>query len=144
MGIRKGDTITIQYRGRLEGGQEFGSSVTQEPIEFTVGTGQVIEAIDNGVEGLAPGDHREINVTPETGYGNRRDELIRTVPKTMLGDQVVMPGEAVEIQTEDGQILIAEVVSVNDESVTFDLNHPFAGRSLTFDVEVIDIKQKAA
>ncbi|MDP1809122.1 MAG: FKBP-type peptidyl-prolyl cis-trans isomerase [Actinomycetota bacterium] len=144
MGVRKGDTITIHYRGRFDTGEEFDNSFSREPVVFTVGNGQVVEAIDDGVQGLEPGEHRRIKVNPEDGFGPRRDELIRTVPKNMLGDEVVEPGEAVEIQTDDGQVLIAEVKAIDDESITFDLNHPLAGRNIEFEVELLGIEEKAA
>ena len=144
MGVQKGDTVTIHYRGRFDTGEEFDNSFSREPVVFTVGHGQVVEAIDDGVQGLEPGEHRRIKVNPEEGFGPRRDELIRTVPKDMLGDQVVEPGEAVEIQTDDGQVLIAEVKAIDDESITFDLNHPLAGRNIEFEVELLGIEEKAA
>ncbi len=144
MGVHKGDTVTIHYRGRFDNGEEFDNSFSRDPVVFTVGNGQVVEAIDQGVEGLEPGERRVIKVTPENGFGPRRDELIRSVPKTMLGDQVVSPGEAVEIQTDEGEVLIAEVKDVDNESVTFDLNHPLAGRDIEFEVELLAIEQRAA
>lgn len=144
MGVQVGDTITIHYRGQFDTGEEFDNSFGREPIVFTVGNGQVVEAIDQGVQGLERGERRRIKVSPDDGFGPRREELIRSVPKNMLGDQVVEPGEAVEIQTEDDQVLIAEVKAIDDESVTFDLNHPLAGRNIEFDVELLDIEPKAA
>lgn len=144
MSVQKGDIVRIHYRGELLGGEQFDDSLSGEPIEFMVGGGQVISAIDNGVVGLNPGERRWIAVTPENGYGERREDLVRAVPKDMLGGQEVLPGEAVEIQTSDGQIIIAEVVAADGESVTFDLNHPFAGRHMNFEVELIDIINKAA
>jgi len=144
MTANRGDIVRIHYHGELISGEEFDDSLSNEPVEFTVGEDQVIPAIDNGVVGLNPGERRSISVTPENGFGERREDLIRLVPREMLGEQNVEKGEAVEIQTSDGQLIIAEVVDTNDDSVTFDLNHPFAGRSLNFEVELIDIVQKAA
>jgi len=144
LGVQKGDTITIHYRGRFDTGEEFDNSFSRDPVVFTVGNGQVVDAIDDGVQGLEPGEHRRIKVTPEDGFGARKDELIRSVPKSMLGDQMVEPGEAVEIQTDDGQILIGEVRAIDAESITFDLNHPLAGRNIEFEVELLAIEQRAA
>jgi peptidylprolyl isomerase len=144
LSVKKGDTIKIHYRGLLDNGEEFDSSFDRDPIEFKVGDGQVIDAIDHGVVGLQPGERREISVGPADGYGERRDDLVRKVPKDLLGGQQVVPGEAVEIQTQDGQILIAEVTDIDEQSVTFDLNHPLAGRDLEFQIELVDIIQKAA
>ena len=144
MGVKKGDNIRIHYRGELVSGESFDDSFSREPIEFTVGGGQVISAIDDGVIGLSPGERRWISVTPLNGYGERREDLVRAVPKDMLGDQEVVPGEAVEIQTSDGQLIVAEVVAADDDFITFDLNHPFAGRNLNFEVELVDIVDKAA
>lgn len=144
MSVKKGDNIRIHYHGELASGESFDDSFAREPIEFTVGDGQVIAAIDDGVIGLTPGERRWITVTPANGYGERREDLVRSVPTDLLGDQEVVPGEAVEIQTSDGQLIVAEVLAADQESVTFDLNHPFAGRNLNFEVELVDIINKAA
>lgn len=144
MGVQKGDTISIHYLGRLLDGEEFDNSFEREPIVFTVGTGQVVEAIDSGVMGLEPGDKKTIEVTPETGFGPRHEELIRTVPRSLLGDQVASPGEAMEIQTDDGQVLIAVVEEIDDDDIKLDLNHPLSGKDLEFEVELQNIEQKAA
>ena len=144
MTVDRGDVVRIHYHGELTGGEEFDDSLSNEPVEFTVGEGQVIPAIDDGVIGLNQGERRLISVTPDNGYGERREDLIRVVPRQILGEQEVEQGEAVEIQTSDGQLIIAEVIKAGNDSVTFDLNHPFAGRNLNFEVELIDIVQKAA
>lgn len=144
MTVDRGDVVRIHYHGELTGGDEFDDNPSNEPVEFTVGDGQVIPAIDNGVIGLSQGERRWISVTPDNGYGERREDLIRVVPRQVLGEEEVEKGEAVEIQTSDGQLIVAEVLEANEESVTFDLNHPFAGRDLKFEVELIDIVQKAA
>ncbi len=144
MTVERGDVVRIHYHGELTSGEEFDDNLSNEPVEFTVGEGQVIPAIDDGVIGLGQGERRRISVTPENGYGERREDLIRVVPRQILGEEEVDKGEAVEIQTSDGQLIIAEVLEVNNDSVTFDLNHPFAGRSLNLEVEMIDIVQKSA
>ncbi len=144
MNAKNGDTVKIFYRGQLESGEEFDENFGREPIEFTVGDGQVIEAIDRGVVGLQPGERREVEVTPENGYGERRSDLVRTVQRSMLGDVEVAEGEAVEIQTEDGQLFLAEVKSIDNDSVTLDLNHPFAGHKLAFEIELVDVLDEAA
>ncbi len=144
MTVDRGDVVRIHYHGELTSGEGFDDDLSNEPVEFTVGAGQVIQAIDEGVLGLSEGGRRSISVTPGNGYGERREDLIRVVPREILGEDEVEKGEAVEIQTSDGQLIIAEVLEANDDSVTFDLNHPFAGRNLSFEVELIDIVQKAA
>ena len=144
MGVQKGDTVSIHYLGRLDDGEEFDSSFTREPIEFTVGIGQVVEAIDEGVVGLEPGEKRTIKVTPEKGFGPRHDELIRAVPRSLLGDQSAEPGEPMEIQTEDGQILIAVIEDIDENNLVLDLNHPLSGKNLEFDIQLLEIQQRAA
>lgn len=144
MGVQKGDTISIHYLGRLDDGEEFDSSFSREPIMFTVGTGEVVEAIEEGVVGLEPGEKRTIQVTPDKGFGPRHDELIRAVPRSLLGDQEATPGEPMEIQTEDGQILIAVVEDIDDKNLILDLNHPLSGKNLEFDIQVLSIEQRAA
>ncbi len=144
MGVQKGDTVSIHYLGRLDNGEEFDSSFSKEPIEFTVGIGEVVAAIDDGVFGLEPGEKRIIKVTPEKGFGPRHDELIRAVPRSLLGDQSAVPGEPIEIQTEDGQTLIAVVEDIDETNLVLDLNHPLSGKNLEFEIHLLTIEQRAA
>ena len=143
MSVKPGDIIKLHYTAKFDNGVTFDSSVGQEPVEFKVGAGQVIEGVDDGVVGLETGDKKEITIDPDKGYGPHQDDLVRQAPKEILGDQQVQKGEVVQLQTADGEIIPAQVVDEDNESVTFDLNHPLAGKVLKFEVEVVKIDKAA-
>ena len=129
-----GDTVSVHYRGTLDDGSEFDSSAGRDPLEFTVGAGQVIPGFDNAVVGMAVGDKKEVRLEPEDAYGERTDDRVISVPKEQAPEglevgQQVMLGQAP-----------ATVVEVTDEAVTVDANHPLAGQALTFEIELVGIQ----
>jgi peptidylprolyl isomerase len=139
MPIKRGDTVKFHYTGRLEDGTVFGSSVETEPLEFVVGEGQLIAGIEEGILGMEVSEQRKIPVPPEKGYGHRNEGLIRELPKEVLGDQEVSAGEVVMFQTPQGSTMQLIVTEVKEESFTVDGNHPLAGETLVFNVEIVEI-----
>jgi len=137
---KSGDTVRIHYTGKLEDGTQFDSSKGRDPLEFAVGGGQVIAGFDNAVEGMAVGDKKSVTIQPEEAYGPRHDQLIQDVPKNQLPDDMT-PAVGMELQAknESGQVMRFAVTSVDDESITVDGNHPLAGKSLNFDIELVEI-----
>ncbi len=128
-----GDTVQVHYRGTLDDGSEFDSSVGRDPLEFTVGSGQVIPGFDSAVVGLTVGEKVEVRLAPEDAYGEHTDERVITVPKEQAPEglevgQQVMLGQAP-----------ATVVEINDEIVIVDANHPLAGQALTFEIELVGV-----
>lgn len=137
----QGDTVEVHYTGTLDSGDTFDSSRGREPLEFTVGDGQVIPGFDRAVEGLAVGETREVRLDPEEAYGAPREDLVVGVPRTQFppeGEPEV--GMQVQVQVAPGQNRVARITDVADEEITLDLNHPLAGQALTFDVELVGIK----
>lgn len=129
-----GDTVSVHYRGTLDDGSEFDSSAGRDPLQFTVGAGQVIPGFDNAVLGMAVGDKKEVRLEPEDAYGEHTEDRVISVPKEQAPDglevgQQVMLGQAP-----------ATVVEVTDEAVTVDANHPLAGQALTFEIELVGIQ----
>lgn len=138
---KQGDTVSVHYTGKLDSGDVFDSSRERDPLEFTVGEGQVIPGFDRAVEGLAVGESREVRLDVDEAYGRPREDLVVEVPRSQFppqGDPEV--GQQVQVQVAPGQNRIARITDVGDEAITLDLNHPLAGRALTFDVELVDIK----
>lgn len=129
-----GSTVSVHYRGTLSNGEEFDSSLGREPLTFQVGTGQVIEGFDQAVLGMAEGEKKTIELPPEQAYGDRRDDLIVTVPAEQAPDGLE-PGQAVQLGNAP-----ATVVEVTDSEVTVDANHPLAGEALTFEIEVVSVQ----
>ena len=137
---KPGDTVSIHYTGTLDDGTQFDSSSGRDPLEFTIGTGQVIPGFDKAVEGMAVGDSKSVNIPPEDAYGPRHDQMIQDVPKTVLPDDLEpVEGMALQAQGQDGQAINLTVTAVSDDSITVDGNHPLAGQALNFDIELVGI-----
>lgn len=139
--VEKGNNIAIHYTGTLEDGTKFDSSLDRnQPLEFTAGAGQMIPGFDAGVMGMKVGDKKTLTLAPEEAYGVYDDSRLQVVPKTDLAsfEAAGFQLEAGEkIPTQFGNLTIKEV---NDDTVTLDLNHELAGKTLIFDIELMEIK----
>jgi len=141
---KPGDTVKIHYTGTLDDGTQFDSSSGREPLQFTLGSGQVIPGFEKAVEGMAVGDSKKVNIPPEQAYGPRHEQMIQEVPKTALPDDLEpVEGMALQAQGQDGQVINLTVTAVQDESITVDGNHPLAGQALNFDIQLVDIARLA-
>ncbi|WIJ24461.1 FKBP-type peptidyl-prolyl cis-trans isomerase [Devosia sp. RR2S18] len=141
---KNGDTVRINYSGRLTDGTEFDSSVGRQPLEFTLGQGQVIRGLEDHVEGMEPGSKSTVTIPSEAAYGPHRPEAVQTFDKSAVPTGIdVQVGTKLQARTADGGMLPITVVAVDDESVKVDANHPLAGQDLVFDVELLDIVEAA-
>ncbi len=136
MAIQEGDTVAVHYTGKLTDGQVFDTSEGRDPLEFTVGAGQLIAGFDQAVRGLGVGDKTTVEIPPEEAYGMPDPERVQEVPKAMI-DADVEVGQVLGLQTPDGQAMQATVHQVGDETITLDFNHFLAGKTLVFDIEVV-------
>jgi peptidylprolyl isomerase len=135
-----GSTVHIHYTGRLDDGSVFDSSEGRDPLTFTVGSGQVIQGFDAAVRGMEIGDTRTTTIEPAEGYGDRRSELEISYPRAQLPEGMVPEiGQTLQMQTPDGQAFQMRVTEVTDEAIGLDGNHPLAGKTLTFDIELVAI-----
>lgn len=141
MGVKKGDKVKLHYSYKVEGEKEFDSSIGKEPAEFKVGRGEVIQGVEEALIGMEQGEKKEITVSPEKGFGEQKDNLVQKASKDILGGREVKKGEVVDVRTGDGRPVKARVASVDEDSVTLDLNHPLAGKTLKFEIEVVDIQR---
>lgn len=138
---KSGDTVSVHYKGSLGDGSVFDSSEGQDPIEFTIGEHQVIEGFENAIVGMTPGDKKRESIAPGEGYGQREDDLVFRVPKSSLQEETEFTvGDMVRVTLPDGQAAPMQIVSTDDSSLTLDANHPLAGKTLTFDLELVSIK----
>jgi peptidylprolyl isomerase len=133
---KNGDTVRVHYTGRLESGDVFDSSEGGEPLEFQLGSGQVIAGFDENVRGMSVGDQKTIEIEPENAYGERVEALVGKVERAGLNlESEPQVGMELALQLPDGQQIPVVITEVTDESVTFDANHPLAGQKLIFDIK---------
>ncbi len=137
---KTGDTVKVHYTGKLEDGVVFDSSKDRPPLEFTIGGGEVIAGFENGIIGMEVGSTKTISIPPEEAYGPRREELVLYVKKTDFPDNIVPAvGQQLQVRQPNGGIIDLVVTEMNDDTVTLDANHPLAGKTLIFDVELVEI-----
>ncbi len=142
MPIKKGNKVKVDYTGKLKDGTVFDSSQHgshSHPLEFEVGAGQVIEGFDEAVMGMEKGEEKEVTIAPEQAYGEKDPSLQREVPKNKMPKGIdVKPGMILGMNLPDGQQMQATVSAVTDSTVTIDMNHPLAGKTLIFLLKVVD------
>jgi FKBP-type peptidyl-prolyl cis-trans isomerase 2 len=137
---QQGDTVKVHYRGRLEDGFEFDTSVGGEPLVFIIGSGEVIQGFEEAATGMSVGELKTFTVAPDQGYGAYKDELVVEMPADSFPEDIVPEaGMTLKLVDENGDEIPVVVVEVNEKTVTLDANHPLAGKELTFDIEVLDI-----
>lgn len=138
----KGSTVKVHYTGKLTDDTVFDSSREREPLEFTVGSGQLIEGFDTAVDGMVVGESKQITIPSDKAYGPRRDEAMITVEKTQLPDEVdPQVGMQLQASNDQGQSQILTIAEVHDAEVVLDGNHPLAGKDLVFDIELLEISE---
>ena len=137
--IQLGDTVIVNYTGRLEDGSIFDSSLNEgrEPLKSTLGQGQLIQGFETGLLNMVIGEKKTIEITPENAYGEYNPEMTTIVGKNQV-PETIQVGETLQGNTPNGPIIV-RVLEVTENSVTLDANHPLAGKKLIFDLEVVDI-----
>lgn len=134
------DTVRVHYTGKLNDGQIFDSSVDREPLEFTVGAGQMIPGFDKAVEGMELNEKKTINLNPEDAYGPVNEDLFHKVERSQLpADLKPEVGQVLVAGSPDGREMQVTVQEVGEETITIDANHPLAGKELIFDIQLVEI-----
>ena len=140
--VKPGDTVRIHYTGTLANGSTFDSSAGLDPLEFTVGSGQIIPGLDIALPGMAVGDKKVVEVPCAQAYGEADPNARQAVPRAEIPADIPLDlGTQLQVQTPTGQVMQVVVAEVTDTEVTLDANHPLAGRDLTFAIELMDIVQ---
>lgn len=135
-----GKTVKVHYTGKLENGEVFDSSKGREPLEFTMGKGQMIPGFEKGVDGMKVGETKEITVSPQEGYGERREDLVAEYDKSMFPDDLeLQEGMQLQSRTDTGQIIPLVIKKIQGDKVTLDANHFLAGKNLVFEVELVAV-----
>ena len=140
MTAKSGDQVSVHYKGTLDNGEVFDSSEGRAPLNFTLGTGQVIAGFDDAVEGMAEGETRTVRIPPEEAYGGRDEDLIRVIARGELPKGMnVEIGQMLRARDNQGGSMRLTVVEFDDDNVTLDGNHPLAGQALTFEIRLVSI-----
>jgi peptidylprolyl isomerase len=138
--VKAGDTVRIHYTGTLSDGQTFDSSEGRDPLEFTVGSGQIIPGLDAAIPGMSVGEKKIVEVPADDAYGQADPSARQAVPRAEIPAEIPLDlGTQLQVQTPQGQVMPVTVVEVTDEQVVLDANHPLAGRDLTFAIELVEI-----
>jgi peptidylprolyl isomerase len=139
--VQNGDKIKVHYHGKLRSGETFDTSDGREPLEFTVGSGQVIKGFDEGVKGMQVGDKKTVEIPVLDAYGEKQQEMMIEFPKDQFpADMNPEVGMQLMMSNGSGQQFPVTVAEVKEESVVLDANHPLAGQELIFDLELVSIE----
>ncbi len=142
--VADGLFVSVDYKGTLQNGKIFDTSEGRQPLEVQMGAGQLIQGFENALMGMALNEKKTFTLTPEEAYGVVDEDRKHTFPQSDVPAEMdPQVGQTVGLTTQDGQQVPARIIAVNDEGVTVDLNHPLAGESLTFAIEVVGINATA-
>lgn len=137
---KTGDKVKVHYKGTLDDGTVFDSSEGRDPLEFTVGSKQVIAGFDDAVEGLEVDSSVTVNIPCDKAYGPKRDDMLVELTREQFNSDVEPElGQRFQVQQPDGQVMVVTVAAVTEEKVTLDGNHPLAGKDLTFEIKLVEI-----
>jgi peptidylprolyl isomerase len=140
--VKKGDKVKVEYTGKLEDGSVFDSSEGKAPLCFEVGSKQVIPGFDSAIEGMKKDEEKTVEIKCADAYGEANDELKQEIPRDKLpAEPEPKEGMMLVMQAPTGQQVPAKIVKVEEDKVTIDINHPLAGKDLTFTVKVVGINE---
>ena len=138
--VKQGDTVRIHYTGTLNDGSTFDSSQGRDPLEFVVGSGQIIPGLDSAIPGMEVGEKKTVSVPADEAYGQPDPAARQAVPRGEIPAEIPLDlGTQLQVQTPTGQVMPVTVVEVTETEVTLDANHPLAGKDLTFAIELMEI-----
>lgn len=142
--VKEGDTISVDYTGKLENGDIFDSSIGKESLTFKTGAAQMIPGFDAAVIGMAVGETKTVAIEPEEAYGKRSDDLFVSMPLADAPPDLKFKiGMMVHLSDKDGNPIPAAVTAIRDETVTLDMNHTLAGETLIFEINLLTIEEQS-
>lgn len=137
---KSGDTVRLHYKGTLDDGSIFDSSEGRDPLEFTVGSGQIISGLDRAIPGMKVGEEKTVRIEADEAYGAPNPTARQAVPRANIPDNIpIEVGMQLQAQTENGQMMTVIVAEISEDEVVLDANHPLAGKALTFEIQLTDI-----
>jgi len=138
---KSGDHVKVHFTGKMENGDIFATSQGHEPLEFNVGDGTVLPGVDKAIFGMAKGEHKTVTLQPVEGFGEKNDSLILVVDRSHFPEGFE-PKEGMELQLPQphGGVVFLKILQVLDnDQIKLDANHPLAGKTLTFELELLEI-----
>jgi FKBP-type peptidyl-prolyl cis-trans isomerase 2 len=140
MAAENGEKVTFHFTLTMDE-KVIQTSVGQQPMCYTHGSGQLIPGLAAEIEGMNEGEEKSVMVSAKDAYGDVNPDAFQELPKTSLPDGLIPQNEMMlQIKTPDGQTIPARISEVKEESTVIDMNHPLAGKDLRFDVKVISIE----
>ncbi len=137
---KDGNTVKVHYTGKLDDGTIFDTSVEREPLEFTIGAGQMIPGFEGAVRGMQVGQVKTVTIPAEEAYGPHNEDMVMVVERDKLPENLnPVVGQRLQKQQEDGNTAVVVVTDVSDTTITLDTNYPLAGKALTFEIELLEI-----
>lgn len=135
---RHGDTVKVRYTGRSRDGELFGSTMGRPPLKLRIGSGEFLPMLEAGIVGMEPGEIRRLVLTPEDGFGERIRNLVIAIDPTQVPDRIT-PKLGDQLHVRDGAGRIVTVSRPDEDTVILDANHPWAGKTLLFHVQLVEI-----
>ena len=137
---KNGDTVKVHYTGKLDDGSVFDTSADREPLQFTIGEGQIIPDFEKAIIGMNPGDTKNIQIPSDNAYGPHDEERVMVVDRSEFPEDLKPEvDQRLQVRQSDGQVFAVTVTDVSESKVTLDGNHPLAGKDLTFDIQLTEI-----
>ena len=135
-----GQVVTVNYTGKLQDGTVFDSTQQRDPFQFKLGEDNVIPGFEQAVRVMEPGDVKTVAIPPELAYGERHQEnVVQITPQQIPDNMDVQVGQRLELRQQDGRNIPVTVTEVQDDAITLDANHPLAGETLIFDIELVSV-----
>ena len=140
--VTEGKNVSLEYTLTLDDKSVVESNVGKQPLTYTHGTQQIIPGLEKALEGLTVGDTKEVTVTPADGYGEKDPNALQEVQKKLIPPDALVVGARLQSKDPEGHVVYLRVAEIKDDTVVLDFNHPLAGKTLHFDVKILDIQQE--
>jgi FKBP-type peptidyl-prolyl cis-trans isomerase 2 len=137
---QNGDSVQVHFSAYHEDGTQFATTVSENPLELTIGDRKLIDCFERSIVGMAPGEKKTVRIEPDQGMGERQPELVTVFSREAIPEQHgdLEIGSKVEVEDSYGNPIVGKVTQLTDQEVTVDANHPLAGKTLVFDIELIE------
>lgn len=137
---KNGDIVKVHYSGKLDTGVLFDTSEGSDPLQFEIGSRQLIPGFEEAVIGMSPGEKKTVQIPPEKGYGRYRDDKVIKIDKKNLPEDIIpAEGMTLEICASNGVMVPVQITEIEGSTVTLDANHPLSEQTLTFEIELVEI-----